>query len=131
VTVEVDRGRLLTILTNLIENAIKYSPAGGPVKVGIGVRDGMAEVTVRDKGLGIAAADLPRLFSRFGRIVTADNSNIPGTGLGLYFARELARMQGGEITVRSQEGAGSAFTISLPLAGERFGGGVRSVAGPR
>ena len=130
VTVEVDRGRLLTILTNLIENAIKFSPAGGPVKVGIGVRDGMAEVTVRDRGLGIAAADLPRLFSRFGRIVTADNSNIPGTGLGLYFARELARMQGGEITVRSQEGAGSAFTISLPLAGERLGGSVRSVAGP-
>jgi signal transduction histidine kinase len=130
VTVEVDRGRLLTIMTNLMENAIKYSPAGGPVKVGIDVRDGMAEVTVSDRGLGIAAADLPRLFSRFGRIVTADNSNIPGTGLGLYLARELARMQGGEIRVRSREGAGSSFTISLPLAGERLGGSVRSGAGP-
>ena len=63
-------------------------------------------------------------------IVTADNSNILGTGLGLYLARELARMQGGEITVSSREGAGSDFTISLPLAGERLGGSVRSLAGP-
>ena len=130
VAVEVDRGRLLTILTNLLENAIKYSPAGGPVDVGISLRQGIAEVTVSDRGLGIAAADLPRLFTRFGRIVTAHNSNILGTGLGLYLARELARMQGGEITVRSREGSGSDFTISLPLAGQRLGGSVRSVAGP-
>jgi signal transduction histidine kinase len=126
-----DRGRLLTILTNLLDNAIKYSPEGGPVEVRIEVVDGQAQVAVSDRGLGIAAEDLPRLFTRFGRIVTTANSNIPGTGLGLYFARELARMQGGDITAESVEGAGSTFTLTLPLAGARQPKGVRSGADQR
>jgi signal transduction histidine kinase/putative methionine-R-sulfoxide reductase with GAF domain len=122
VPVLADHDRLLTILANLLDNAIKYSPDGGRVEVRLTAGDGRALVSVRDEGLGIAAADLPRLFSRFGRIVTADNSHIPGTGLGLYFARELARLQGGDITVESKEGAGSTFTLSLPMVVERYGG---------
>jgi signal transduction histidine kinase len=128
VPVLADHDRLLTILTNLLDNAIKYSPEGGPLEVRVSVEGGQALVTVSDRGLGIAAEDLPRLFTRFGRIVTAANSHIPGTGLGLYFARELTRLQGGDITVISEEGKGSTFTISLPLAAERFGGPVRSAA---
>ncbi|TMD51372.1 MAG: hypothetical protein E6I85_13315 [Chloroflexi bacterium] len=63
----------------------------------------------------MARDDLPRLFSRFGRIVTSENSHIPGTGLGLYLARELARMHGGEILVESKQGIGSAFTLVVPV----------------
>jgi signal transduction histidine kinase len=112
-----------------MENAIKYSPDGGPVEVAVTVRDEMARVTVRDRGLGIAEADMSRLFTRFGRIVTSENSHIAGTGLGLYFARELARLLGGEITAASEEGVGSSFTVSLPMAAERHGGTIRSTPG--
>jgi signal transduction histidine kinase/putative methionine-R-sulfoxide reductase with GAF domain len=128
VPVLADRDRLLTILTNLMENAVKYSPDGGPVEVTLSARTGSALISVHDHGLGIAADDLPRLFTRFGRIVTPGNSHIPGTGLGLYFARELARMHGGDITVESTEGAGSTFTVSLPMTVGRHGGTVRAIA---
>jgi signal transduction histidine kinase len=128
VPVLADRDRLLTIVTNLMDNAVKYSPAGGRVEVRLSTRAGTAQITVRDHGLGIAPADLPKLFTRFGRIVTPGNSHIPGTGLGLYFARELARMHGGDITVDSEEGAGSTFTVSLPMTVDRRGDAVRSIA---
>jgi signal transduction histidine kinase/putative methionine-R-sulfoxide reductase with GAF domain len=119
VQVLADRHRLLTILTNLLDNAVKYSPDGGRVEVKVIAAGNTVQVRVRDHGLGIAEEDLPRLFTRFGRIVTAENSHIPGTGLGLYLARELARLHGGDITVRSGEGGGSTFTVSLPTAGAR------------
>jgi signal transduction histidine kinase len=119
VPVLADHDRLLTIVTNLLDNAVKYSPDGGIVEVNLTCDAGTALITVKDHGVGIAGTDLSRLFSRFGRIVTADNSHIPGTGLGLYFARELARMHGGDITVESDEGVGSTFTVSLPLMVER------------
>jgi signal transduction histidine kinase len=128
VPVLADRDRLLTIVTNLLNNAVKYSPDGGLVEVGLSTHAGTAQITVRDHGLGIASDDLPKLFTRFGRIVTPGNSHIPGTGLGLYFARELARMHGGDITVESEEGAGSTFTVSLPMTVERRGDTVRSIA---
>jgi signal transduction histidine kinase len=79
------------------------------------VDGGRALVTVRDHGLGIAPEDMDRLFTRFGRIVTAENSHILGTGLGLHLARELIRMQGGDITATSTPGVGSTFVLSLPL----------------
>ena len=128
VPVLADRDRLLTIVTNLMDNAVKYSPDGGQVEVRLSTRAGTAQITVRDHGLGIAPTDLAKLFTRFGRIVTPGNSHIPGTGLGLYFARELARMHGGDITVESEEGAGSTFTVYLPMAVERRGDAVRSIA---
>ena len=115
VLVLADRARLLTIVANLLDNAVKYSPAGGVVETRLELSGSSAEVTVRDRGLGIARSDLPRLFTRFGRIVTNENSHIPGTGLGLYLARELARMHGGDIRVESRQGLGSAFTLVLPV----------------
>jgi signal transduction histidine kinase len=116
VRVFVDRDRLGTILTNLISNAIKYSPDGGDVLCEIRRDSHGATVAVRDEGLGIADEDLPRLFTRFGRILTPENRGISGTGLGLYLSRELARQHGGDIEVRSSPGAGSTFTLRLPSA---------------
>jgi signal transduction histidine kinase len=124
VTVVADPVRIAIVVTNLLQNAVKYSPAGGVVQCFAAVEDDSrtAVVSVWDHGLGIAEADMPRLFSRFGRLVTRENSNIPGTGLGLYLARELARLHGGDITVRSTAGAGSVFTLVLPLDGPESGG---------
>jgi signal transduction histidine kinase len=71
-------------------------------------------VRVADQGIGISGADMPRLFTRFGRVVNRENSHIAGTGLGLYLSRELARMHGGDISVESSPGVGSVFTLRLP-----------------
>jgi signal transduction histidine kinase len=116
VWVDGDPARLNTILSNLIDNAIKYSPDGGPVECTLRVDGRTLIFEVADHGLGIAPEHIGRLFGRFGRIVTADNSHIPGTGLGLYLCQELARMHGGVIDVRSEVRRGSTFLLKLPLA---------------
>jgi signal transduction histidine kinase len=119
IVVDGDRARLSIIVTNLLQNAIKYSPEGGIVEVFLAHDGDRATLTVWDQGLGIADADLPRLFTRFGRIITPGNSHIPGTGLGLYLARELARMHDGDLVVTSALGRGSSFTLMLPLCKDR------------
>jgi signal transduction histidine kinase len=111
-----DRFQAETIVQNLLDNALKYSPAGTDVQCSVSRQDGFARVVVADRGIGIAAADLPRLFTRFGRIVHEEHQHIAGTGLGLYLARELARMHGGDVTVISAGGQGSEFILTLPLA---------------
>jgi signal transduction histidine kinase len=116
VTVIGDRGRLTMIVTNLVHNALKYSPGGGEVRITCAGRDGEACVTVSDQGVGIGDDDRTRLFTRFGRIVTDETAQIPGTGLGLYLARDLARRHGGDVEVASRPGIGSTFTLTLPLA---------------
>jgi signal transduction histidine kinase len=117
VSVVADPVRAGIIVTNLLQNAVKYSPRGGVVQCFVTDDEGYGLVSVWDQGLGIASEDLPRLFSRFGRLVTRENSHIPGTGLGLYLARELARLHGGDIVVRSAAGSGSCFTLTLPVGG--------------
>ncbi len=112
--VNADVSRLETAIGNLVDNALKYSPMGGDVECVVSLQDGMATLQVRDRGLGIAPVDMDRLFTRFGRIVTAENSHILGTGLGLYLARELVRMQDGDISAASTPGEGSTFTLWLP-----------------
>lgn len=112
-----DAGRVETIAVNLLDNALKYSPAGGAVRVQVSSDASSTMLRVKDTGIGIAAEDFPKLFTRFGRLVTAENSHIPGTGLGLYLSREIARMHGGDITVKSAPGEGSEFTVTLPLVG--------------
>ena len=109
-----DAEKVETILTNLISNAIKYSPRGGEVRVTARTLDQQVIVAVRDHGIGIALEHQSRLFERFGRIEGPETSNIEGTGLGLFLSRELARLQGGNIAVASQEGKGSVFTLILP-----------------
>ncbi len=116
VQVRVDGERVKTIVSNLVSNAIKYSPDGGPVEVDLVNNGGIARVSVKDRGVGIAKEDLPILFTRFGRISTPETDHLPGTGLGLYLGRQLARLHGGEITVDSDPGRGSTFTLHLPIA---------------
>jgi two-component system, OmpR family, sensor histidine kinase MtrB len=114
IPVRVDRQRVTTIVSNLISNAIKYSPRGGAVRLLVDGGDA-AMVAVRDQGVGIDPNDSERLFTRFGRITTAETRNVPGTGLGLYLSRELARLHGGDLTFDSEPGTGSTFTLKLPL----------------
>jgi signal transduction histidine kinase len=116
VTVNGDRRRLSIAVANLVDNAVKFSPSGGEITVRCAVVGEEAVVSVRDHGLGIAAADMGRIFTRFGRIVTPENSAIAGAGLGLYLARDTVRRHGGDITVESTPGDGSTFTVTLPVA---------------
>jgi len=115
VRVRVDPDRTRTIIANLLSNAIKYSPGGGEVTCQVRSRGGIARVVVTDEGLGIAREDLATLFTRFGRVITPQTEHLKGTGLGLFLARQLARLQGGDITVASVEGKGSTFTLQLPV----------------
>ena len=114
--VQGDRERIGGVVANLIDNAVKYSPSGGDVRLATGMAGDTIYVSIRDEGLGIASEHLPRLFTRFGRLPTPENMTIPGTGLGLSLCDEIARRHGGDITVSSELGAGSEFTLRLPRA---------------
>ena len=118
VAVAADPLRLRQVLSNLIENAIKYSPAGGSVVVSARRVDGSVCIEVADEGIGIAEADQARIFERFVRLDPALTRGTGGTGLGLYICRELVDRMGGRITVRSRERHGSTFTVELPAARE-------------
>jgi signal transduction histidine kinase len=117
--VTADRQRIETALSNLVDNAIKYSPDGGQVTCLVVPTADRMLVSVRDEGFGIAPDDLGRLFTPFGRIVTTETALIGGTGLGLYLSREVLRQQGGDILVESTPGQGSVFTLALPLQAPR------------
>ena len=112
--VEGDRAKIGTIVSNLLDNAMKYSPDRGEICVTTGCRDGHAFVSVRDEGIGIAPEHLPALLTRFGRLPTEENLSIPGTGLGLYLCQQIAQRHRGDITVQSTAGVGSEFTLTLP-----------------
>lgn len=103
-------------VTNLLENALKYSPAGSPVVIGCSAVSGQARVTVTDQGPGIAAEHLPRLFERFYRVDKARSRQLGGTGLGLAIVKHIAQAHGGRAEVVSEVGRGSTFTIILPGA---------------
>jgi signal transduction histidine kinase len=105
--------RLEIIIANLLDNAVKYSPRGGDVTAQLSMSGDVAVLKVQDQGIGIAAEDMERLFVRFSRVNTL--ADVPGTGLGLYLARELARLHKGEIVAASTPGAGSEFVLSLPV----------------
>ncbi|MFP2925865.1 ATP-binding protein [Pyxidicoccus sp. 3LG] len=114
-----DRGRLAQVLTNLLENAIKYSPLGGDVHVTLAHSGGDAVVTVRDSGIGIPKEEQPHLFERFFRARNAPVSGFGGLGLGLYICRDIVERHGGHIWVESELGRGSAFHVSLPVLATR------------
>jgi signal transduction histidine kinase len=111
-----DEARVTTMLVNLLDNAIKYSPSGGAIDVTWDRKAGVAQISVADQGIGISRTQQSMLFTRFGRLVTPETSHIRGTGLGLYLARETARMHGGDIALKSQVGRGTTFTVTVPLA---------------
>jgi len=111
-----DRDRVQQVLVNLIDNAIKYSNETGPVVVSTKRLPDRVRVSVKDKGIGIAAPEHTRVFEKFYRS-DPELTHLPaGTGLGLYICRELVRRMGGEIGVKSKPGAGSTFYFELPTA---------------
>jgi PAS domain S-box-containing protein len=113
--VRCDEDKLRQVLVNLVENAIKYSPDGGDVKLELGATNGVARIAVRDRGLGIPAGEQQRVFEKFTRLDPEQTRGVGGTGLGLYIARELIERMGGRIDLDSTVGAGSTFTVELPL----------------
>jgi signal transduction histidine kinase len=113
--VRCDALRLGQVLNNLISNAIKYSPQGGPVTVAARRKGERIEIEVSDNGPGIPAEERTRIFEPFRRIESSAAS-IPGVGIGLSVARRIVEAHGGEITLRSDTARGSTFVISLPSA---------------
>jgi signal transduction histidine kinase len=111
----VDGDRFQIVVKNLISNAIKYSPEEAPITVVLDGNGKTATVKVIDKGIGIAAEDQARLFTRFGRIERDSTMHVAGTGLGLWLSREIARMHDGDITCDSVEGKGSTFIFEVPI----------------
>jgi signal transduction histidine kinase len=118
VTVPADERRLTQVLVNLLGNAVKFTPEGGQVGLDVGLVDAGAAVcfTVWDRGVGIAARDLPRLFERFVQLDAGLGRLHGGTGLGLALARDLVELHGGTVAVESAPGEGSRFSVTLPLA---------------
>ena len=108
-----DEGLLRHIFTNLLTNAVKYSPPGAPVYFRIAQRNGDAQFSVEDRGAGIPATDQPHLFKSFHR--GANVSHLPGTGLGLVIVKRCVDLHGGRILCQSVEGQGTTFTVTLPL----------------
>jgi len=116
VLLDVDRHRIRELLLNLVTNAIKYTPAGGSVALTLAQDADAVVVSVRDTGIGIAPGDLPHIFDRFWRADPARSrtGDRPGTGLGLAITKWIAEAHGGNITVQSRPGRGTAFVVTLP-----------------
>ena len=112
----IDRIRIERVLHNLVENAIKYSPKGGEVKVFGRQQDGQLVVGVSDQGIGIPVEEQSKLFQRFQRLGASKMSNVPGFGLGLRVCRILVEAHGGRIWVESAPGSGSTFYFTVPAA---------------
>lgn len=115
-TVHVDASRITQVVSNLVSNAIKFTPPGGQVTVGIAIDGPRATVQVRDNGIGIAPEDLPKLFESFRQIDMSSTREAGGAGLGLAICKEIVEAHGGRIGVMSEVGRGSMFWFSLPLA---------------
>ncbi|HJQ46806.1 MAG TPA: ATP-binding protein [Amycolatopsis sp.] len=113
--IEGDRTLLVTALSNLLENAIAYSPAGSPVSISRRLVDGNVEIAVTDRGIGIADEDQERVFERFYRADKARSRATGGTGLGLAIVKHVAANHGGDVKLWSMPGTGSTFTLRLPV----------------
>ncbi len=122
-TVAVDERLVRPVLTNLLANAVKYSPEGRPVELAVEVQQGTLHLSVRDQGCGIPPADLPKLFDPFRR--GSNVSHVPGTGLGLAIVRRCVRLHGGSIDLSSELGVGTVVQVRIPmrLAAEPAAGG--------
>jgi signal transduction histidine kinase len=112
--INADRNSMEGIFTNLISNAIKYTPEGGKVWVALGEEGGFVKATVSDTGIGIKKVDLARIFDKFYRVKTTETRQIVGTGLGLSIVKSIVDAHLGSISVESEEGNGTTFTVLLP-----------------
>jgi heavy metal sensor kinase len=116
VSVEGDRARIRQVVVNLLDNAIKYTPPGGSIRLNVRAHDSKAILEVVDTGIGIPAEALPHLFERFFRVDGARSREVGGAGLGLAIVKSICAAHGGKVEVTSAEGRGSRFTVELPLA---------------
>jgi len=116
--VSVDASRIRQLILNLVTNAVKYTPAGGSVRMQLGPANGRVTLSVADTGIGIAPGDLPHIFDRFWRADSARTrtGERPGSGLGLAICKWIAEAHGGQIDVVSRPGRGTTFTVTLPRA---------------
>jgi two-component system sensor histidine kinase SenX3 len=114
-TVACDRRQMVSAIANLLDNAVKYSERDGEVLLSAAVDGPSLLLTVTDEGIGIPTRDLERIFERFYRVDHARSRDTGGTGLGLSIVRHVVRAHGGEVSVESVEGQGSAFRVTLPL----------------
>ena len=112
--VEIDTDKMTQVIDNILNNAIKYSPDGGKIKVGMKTTDAQLIISISDEGLGIPKKDLPRIFDRLYRVDKARSRAQGGTGLGLAIAKEIVKQHKGFIWAKSEYGKGSTFTIVLP-----------------
>lgn len=119
--VDGDELRLEQVLQNLLQNAIKYSPEGGPIEVAVASEAGQVCLTVADRGIGFPAESAARLFERFYRASNADPQQISGLGIGLYVVQEIVRLHRGSVRAEPQEGGGSRFTVCLPQTASSLG----------
>jgi signal transduction histidine kinase len=115
--VAADADKLRQVLTNLLDNAVKYSPDGGSVKIGLTQSGNHIRFRIEDQGLGIPPEEQGRIFEKFFRVDPNLTRGVGGTGLGLYICRELVHRMHGRIAVVSDGRRGSTFTVELPLAG--------------
>jgi len=120
VTVLGDEVRLIQVLMNLVDNALAYTNAGGKIVLEAGIQNQKACLRVRDTGIGIAAEHLEHVFQRFYRVDPARSRAVGGTGLGLAIVEWIVHAHGGKISVKSQIGKGTTFTVTLPVATQPF-----------
>ena len=116
-----DAQRISMIFSNLLANAVNYTPPGGTITIRAFKEEGSVKVEVMDTGVGIPKEDLPRLFTKFFRAENVIRMQTEGTGMGLFISKNIARMHGGDVNVISEEGKGSTFTVLLPIAKPGFG----------
>lgn len=118
ITVNADRDKIGSVISNLISNAIKYSPAAASVEIACDTRDGQVIVSVKDEGMGIKPEDLRKIFDRYYRVEGDQTRHIAGFGIGLYLSSEIIARHGGKVWAESEPGAGSTFYFSLPQGTE-------------
>ena len=112
-----DRDKLKQVVSNLFNNAVKYSPNGGEITISSHLEDDVAHVRVQDRGIGIPPDALEKVFERFGRVESGASRQIHGTGLGLPISRQIIHMHNGTMWAESTLGEGSTFHFTVPLAG--------------
>jgi signal transduction histidine kinase len=114
-----DRGEMDIVLNNLLSNAVKYNREGGRVTVILGVHHDQVHIAVSDTGIGMTSQEARQLFQEFFRVKNPHTRNISGSGLGLSIVKKIATLYGGDVSVQSEDGVGSTFTVLLKQTGAR------------